>query len=156
MMVVMTAPGFYGVTQFPGEALVTQAPEQPVPAPKGSLLLHVQPAGTQVFVDGYFAGIADDFDGNPAALVLETGAHIIELDDPSYQSVRFDVRIDANQSIVYRRELSPNTPPIATPPAGPISSAPMYLIPGCYLGNVPPKDAGLPATCDPSHAVRLK
>jgi hypothetical protein len=159
VMVVMTPPGFYGSSQFPGEAAAAQVPTPapaPAPAPKGSLLLHVQPAGAQVFVDGYFTGIADDFDGNPGALVLETGAHIIELDDPSYQSIRFDVRIDANQSIVYRRELSPNAPAIATPAAAPISSAPTYLIPGCYLGNVPPKDAGLPATCDPSRAVRLK
>jgi len=160
MMVVMTPPGFYGVPQVPAEtalAPVSAPAPLPAPAPKGSLLLYVQPARAQVLVDGYYAGTVDDFDGNPGALVLETGAHIIELDDPSYQSVRFDVRIDANQSIVYRRELSPISPTIAAP-AVPISStpAPMYLIPGCYLGNVPPKDAGLPATCDPSRAVRLK
>jgi hypothetical protein len=160
VMVVMTPPGFYGVPQVPAEtalAPVSAPAPLPAPAPKGSLLLYVQPARAQVLVDGYYAGTVDDFDGNPGALVLDTGAHIIELDDPSYQSVRFDVRIDANQSIVYRRELSPIIPAIAAP-AVPISStpAPMYLIPGCYLGNVPPKDAGLPATCDPSRAVRLK
>jgi hypothetical protein len=151
VMVVMTPPGFYDAPQVPAEAA-------PAPAPKGSLLLHVQPAGAQVFVDGYYAGTADDFDGNPGALVLETGAHIIELDDPSYLNVRFDVRIDANQSIVYRRELSPIGPAIMAPSAAPINSTPtpMYLIPGCYLGNVPPKDAGLPATCDPSRVVTLK
>ena len=144
-MVVMT-PGFYGLPQ----AEAAPAP-LPAPAPKGSLLLLVQPAGAQVFVDGYYAGIADDFDGNPVALMLETGAHIIELDAPSYSNVRFDVRIDADRSIVYRRELSPIDPVIMAP-----STSPMYLIPGCYLGNVPPKDAGLPATCDPSRVVRLK
>jgi hypothetical protein len=155
VMVVMTAPGFYGVPQVPAEVAPASVP---APAPKGSLLLHVQPAGAQVFVDGYYAGTADDFDGNPGALVLDTGAHIIELDDPSYQTVRFDVRIDANQSIVYRRELTPVTPTITAPSTAPTNSTPtpMYLIPGCYLGNVPPKDAGLPATCDPSRVIRLK
>jgi hypothetical protein len=28
-----------------------------------------------------------------------------------------------------------------------------YLIPGCYMGNVPPKEANLPATCDITRAV---
>lgn len=155
VLVVMTPPGFYGVPQVPAEVAPARVPP---PAPKGSLLLHVQPAAAQVFVDGYYAGTADDFDGNPGALVLDTGAHIIELDDPSYQTVRFDVRIDANQSIVYRRELTPLTPAITAPPAAPANytPTPMYLIPGCYLGNVPPKDAGLPATCDPSRVIRLK
>jgi hypothetical protein len=155
VMVVMTPPGFYGVPQVSTDVVPAQVP---APAPKGSLLLHVQPARAQVFVDGYYAGTADDFDGNPGALVLDTGAHIIELDDPSYLSVRFDVRIDTNQSIVYRRELSPISPAITAPPAAPINSTPtpMYLIPGCYLGNVPPKDAGLPSSCDPARVVRLK
>jgi hypothetical protein len=114
----------------------------------------VQPARTQVFVDGYYAGIADDFDGNPGPLVLDTGAHIVELDEPGFETVRFDVRIDANRSIAYRREL---TPVIAAPQTAPITSkpTPMYSIPGCYLGNVPPKDAGLPSTCDPARAIRL-
>ena len=149
-MVVM-APGYYDVPQLPAEIV-------PAPAPKGSLLLQVQPARAQVFVDGYYAGTADDFDGNPGALVLDTGAHIIELDDPAYDTVRFDVRIDANQSIVYRRELVALAPAITAPSSSPNNSAPtpMYSIPGCYLGNVPPKDAGLPATCDPSRVIRLK
>ena len=155
VMVVMTPPGFYGVPQAPADAAPARVP---APNPKGSLLLHVQPAAAQVFVDGYYAGTADDFDGNPGALVLETGAHIIELDDSSFESVRFDVRIDANQSLVYRRELSPLNQPGIAPSAAPINSVPtpMYLIPGCYLGNVLPKDAGLPSTCDPSRVIRLK
>ena len=38
----------------------------------------------------------------------------------------------------------------------PIARKPFYFIPGCYLGDVPPKDAGLPASCDQSKTVVVK
>lgn len=40
-------------------------------------------------------------------------------------------------------------PPKATePPFVPTGDRTLYVIPGCYVGNVPPKDVKLPATCD--------
>ena len=129
LMVVMAPSDFYGVPQVPA---AVAAAREPAPAPKGNLLLHVQPAEAQVFVDGYYAGTADDFDGNPGALVLETGAHIIELDAPSYLGTRFDVRIDANQSIAYRRELAPIGPANAA-----ASASPMVLSPALSSGTSP-------------------
>jgi hypothetical protein len=133
------------------------AAESTVPArtPKGSLVLQVQPARALVFVDGYFVGIVDDFDGTPGALVLDAGAHVIELDDPAYDHAQFDVRIDSQKSIVYRRELSPVSAALEPAPLNSTPS-PMYSIPGCYLGNVAPKDAGLPSSCDPARAIRLR
>jgi hypothetical protein len=130
-------------------------PAPPVEAPaKGSLVLRVQPGTAQVWVDGYYAGSADDFNGSPRTLALEAGPHTIELDEPAHETVRFDVRTVSNEPIVYRRELTRVS--VAPPAPIPSTSTPVYLIPGCYLGNVPPKDAELPATCDPSRAVRLR
>ena len=31
-----------------------------------------------------------------------------------------------------------------------------YVIPGCYMGNVPPEDTGLPEGCDPRRAITIK
>jgi hypothetical protein len=31
-----------------------------------------------------------------------------------------------------------------------------YLVPGCYMGNVPPEEANLPATCDLARAVSFQ
>jgi hypothetical protein len=42
---------------------------------------------------------------------------------------------------------APQDPPDAT---APVPRTTVYFIPGCYLGNIPPKDAKLPATCDQS------
>jgi hypothetical protein len=40
-------------------------------------------------------------------------------------------------------------------PASPVSSTPIYLIPGCYLGNVAPESARLPASCDTKRVVTV-
>jgi hypothetical protein len=31
-----------------------------------------------------------------------------------------------------------------------------YIVPGCYIGNVPPQDAGLPASCDLSRTITIQ
>jgi hypothetical protein len=48
----------------------------------------------------------------------------------------------------------PPVPDVAPPAAK--APATFYLIPGCYMGNVPPRDANLPATCDISRAVSVQ
>jgi hypothetical protein len=145
---------FYMMAPLLAIATPTRAPEPPqVEAPaKGRLVLQVQPNTAQVFVDGSYVGEADDFDGSPHSLLLEAGSHVVDLDQPGYETTRFNVTTASNESLTYRRELT-RVP--ALPPA-PIPSTPVYFIPGCYLGNVLPQDAGLPASCDLSRAVRLK
>ncbi|MBI4888729.1 MAG: PEGA domain-containing protein [Acidobacteria bacterium] len=51
----------------------------PAHPPDASLRLEVTPKDTEVFVDGYYAGIVDDFDGVFQRLHLERGEHDITL-----------------------------------------------------------------------------
>jgi hypothetical protein len=45
--------------------------------------------------------------------------------------------------------IEPPPPPRAPePPFVPTGDRTLYVIPGCYVGNVPPKDVKLPDTCD--------
>ena len=120
------------------------APHVEQPLQKGSLVLNIEPAATQVFVDGYYVGTSDDFSGQRGGAFLESGAHAVELIAPGYERVAFDVKIPANQATVYRHQMQR----IQQAPPAPKVPTTFYLIPGCYMGNVPPKDAGLPATCD--------
>jgi hypothetical protein len=56
----------------------------------------------QVLVDGYYAGIVDDFDGSFQRLNLEEGVHKIEIRTPNGPPLTFDVNVIAGQTITYR------------------------------------------------------
>ncbi len=126
------------------------------PPEVGRLALDVQPATAQVFVDGYYVGTAADFTASTGGLVLETGPHRIDLVMPDHELMSFDVRIAPNQFITYRQVLKPINAQPVQPPAVRSAPATFYLIPGCYMGNVPPKEANLRPTCDPAQAITFQ
>ena len=78
--------------------------------PTGELRLQVRPRNAEVFVDGYFAGYVDDFDGIVQALRLEEGPYSIELVAPGYEPIVFNVRIQPGRKITYRGDLRPQRP----------------------------------------------
>lgn len=122
----------------------------------GSLILDIQPRTAQVFVDGYYVGTPDDFIADRGGLLLESGAHRIQVIMPDHEQVTFDVRIAPNQFITYRRVLNPvKVEPVPAPAARSAPST-FYLIPGCYMGNVPPKEVTLQPTCDPALAITFQ
>ncbi|MGE0703324.1 MAG: PEGA domain-containing protein [Vicinamibacterales bacterium] len=59
----------------------------------GSVRLKVTPRDASVYVDGYYAGVVDDFDGFFQRLPLEPGPHRIEMQLDGYTPLTFDVRI---------------------------------------------------------------
>ncbi len=71
----------------------------------GDLRLQVRPRNAAVYVDGYYAGIVDDFDGVFQRLTLEVGPHEIELDAPGLEPQLFDVYIDPAQTVTLRSDL---------------------------------------------------
>jgi hypothetical protein len=78
--------------------------------PTGELRLQVRPRDAQVFVDGYYAGTVDDFDGVFQSLRLEEGDYQIELVLPGYEPLGFDVRITPGEKVTYRGDLLPEQP----------------------------------------------
>jgi hypothetical protein len=151
-------------------------PNQPEQKPAtGSLRLELQPSTVlQIYVDGVYVGTSDDLNGE---LTLEPGTHNIEVRAPGYETLSVDVKIVAERTITYRGALTPEAGLTAsakattvekpratgavvgatevTPHAteSPATATTFYLIPRCYIGNVPPKDARLPATCDQSRVI---
>ena len=73
----------------------------------GSLHLKVKPRDAEVYVDGYYSGSVDDFDGTFQKLELEAGPHRIEVRKPGFATLTFEVRIPNDESVTYRGELSP-------------------------------------------------
>jgi hypothetical protein len=129
----------------PAPARDSRPIEQP-PAP-GRLILDVEPGTAQVFADGYYVGVPDDFGAARGGGLLDAGTHRIDISATGYEPVTLDLRVTAGQTMTYRAVLKPTPPPVSVAPTT------FYLIPGCYMGNVPPKDAHLPATCDVARAV---
>ena len=158
-------PYAYGLPVAYGSPYLAGTPfpslPSPVPQPKpptGRLHLNLQSGiDPQIFVDGYYSGLFSDVAGE---LTLDVGAHSIELREEGFQNLRVDVRIPLYDVISYdvdlkRIEVGPLPPvePVVQPPQVVPPPTTIYVIPGCYIGNVPPKDAGLPAGCDPGRAV---
>lgn len=71
----------------------------------GSVRLRVKPADAQVYVDGYFMGEIDSFDGVFQRLTLEAGAHRIEIRADGYEPVQFEVMIVPGETITYKGDL---------------------------------------------------
>lgn len=65
--------------------------------PQSSLRLNVTPSGASVYIDGYFAGTVDEFDGTLQRLHVEPGEHEIV------------VYLEGYRSLTERLYLSPNS-----------------------------------------------
>lgn len=118
--------------------------EAPLP---GRLVLDIEPATAQIFTDGYYVGLPEDFSSTRGGLAIDAGVHRLDLSANGYEAMAVDLRVSPGQVVTYRATLKPLPPPSAMAPTT------FYLIPGCYMGNIPPKDAHLPATCDPTRAI---
>ena len=71
----------------------------------GSIRLKVNPSNASVYVDGYYVGIVDDFDGAFQRLRLEPGAHRLEIRASDHRPLSLDVWISEDQTISYRGDL---------------------------------------------------
>jgi len=71
----------------------------------GELRLDVEPKHAEVYVDGYFAGHVDDFDGIFQSLRLEDGTYRVEIVAPGYEPLEVDIRIQPGRKITYRGDL---------------------------------------------------
>jgi len=123
----------------------------------GYLQLQVVPASAEVFVDGLYVGNVNDVRQIVPGHSLEPGPHRLELRAPGYESVTVDVRIDPNDTRIYRASLEAATrrePPAPTV----VAAAPprtFYVIPGCYAGDKPPKADRLRPGCNTSRLVTV-
>ncbi len=76
----------------------------------GAVRVQVKPRDAQVFVDGYYVGVVDEFDGTFQRLRLDTGPHRIEIRKDGFETLRFDVRVTFDHTITLRGELKPAAP----------------------------------------------
>ena len=73
----------------------------------GFLRLKVRPRDAEVYVNGYFVGIVNDFDGIFQRLRLEEGTHTVELRHPGYQPLPLDVLIVPGEKVTFEGDMLP-------------------------------------------------
>jgi hypothetical protein len=71
----------------------------------GGLRLKIKPREGKVYIDGYFVGAVDSFDGLFQKLDLEAGGHRVEIRADGYEPLQFEVLITARESVTYKGEL---------------------------------------------------
>jgi hypothetical protein len=74
----------------------------------GDVRLQLSPRDAAVYVDGYYAGIVDDFDGRFQRLTLTVGPHQIEVEADGCEPQTFDVYVDPARTVDLQGELYPD------------------------------------------------
>ena len=119
----------------------------------GSLRLQVSPRETEVYIDSYYAGTVDDFDGIFQRLHIEPGSHDITLYLDGYKTVRQRIYLQPTGTFRLRymmqplgagevAEPRPAEPPPPQPQAGaqgPAQAGPNRYPPPPQRGGPPPR-----------------
>ncbi len=106
-------PYFYGPSAF--------GPWGPYPygvryEERGSIRLQVKPEETEVYVDGYYAGVVDSYDGFFQRLHLPAGAHDIELRLEGYRSIQEQLYLTIGSTYRLQHTMEPLAPGETTQP----------------------------------------
>lgn len=121
--------------------------------------LEVEPKNAAVFVDGYYAGIVDDFNGFFQRLRIPPGDHELTLYLEGYRTIHQHVNLSARSGYKARyvllplpagetSEAPPAPPPVPTPPPG------TYALPRTpYRGTRPPSSVTPPPPPAPPGAI---
>jgi PEGA domain len=113
----------------------------------GYLLPQVTPGTAEVVIDGEYLGTVDELRRTGVGQELQPGPHRLELRAPGYEPVTAGVRIAADETLFYRRDLESTPRPAPAPPPPGVPKT-FYVIPGCYAGDRPPQAERLPSNCN--------
>ena len=95
----------------------------------------IAPKDAQVFVDGYYAGVADNFDGAFQELHVAPGGHVISVYLNGYRTLTRSIYAEPNKTVTFKDRLAPLAPgERSAPPAPPRSPK---------VAPVQPADAGV-------------
>jgi hypothetical protein len=72
---------------------------------QGSLRLRIKPRDAQVFIDGYYVGLVDSFDGIFQRLSLDSGGHRVEIRAEGFEQLQFEVLVTPGETVTYQGEL---------------------------------------------------
>jgi hypothetical protein len=122
--------------------------------------IQVTPRDTEVYVDGYHAGIVDDFDGFAQRLRVAPGEHVIELYLDGHRPVAYTILFHPGETYRIRHVMEPLTAgepeparPAARAAAGSRPPAPIYDALGRPIG---PMSGPAPGVAGGAIAIRVQ
>lgn len=136
-----------------GASFTSRASAQELPyVDPATVRLQVSPKETEVYIDGYYSGLVDDFDGVLQRLRLDPGAHDITLYLAGYRTVsqklqlepRGTFRIKQTMEKLAEGETAAPRPAAPAPPPrdtrGPVTQPPRPPFPGDAGPRPQPRD----------------
>jgi hypothetical protein len=72
---------------------------------QGAIKLKVKPNNAKVYVDGYFVGYVNQFDGAFQKLSLNGGQHKVEVKADGYETSEFDVLVTPDKTVTFAGDL---------------------------------------------------
>lgn len=119
--------------------------------------LEVAPKDAQVYADGYYVGIVDDFDGTFQRLHLSPGDHELVIYKPGFRTVKQTIRVRPRQDSKIRYKLQPlpagetaEAPPPPPPQPPPQDERPQRAAPPAEgYGPTPPPSRMPPSRMPP-------
>jgi hypothetical protein len=133
----------------------------------GRLRVDVVPSSARVYVDGSFIGTVSDVNYRSGGYRLPPGSHRVSVRAPGYEGSGASVWVPPGQSVMYQDYLDRPVARYRSSPYLPVSyhsrsswyhggsfhaiapqgPPPMYVIPGCYAGDAPPRPEKLLPGC---------
>jgi len=68
---------------------------------QGALKLKVKPRNAKVYVDGFYVGLVDQFDGASQKLTLNQGRHTVEIKAEGFETALLDVEVTAEETVTF-------------------------------------------------------
>ena len=99
----------------------------------GNLKTDITPKQTEVYVDGYYAGVADDFDGIFQQLDVSPGGHAVTLHLEGYRTITRNIYVQPDSTSKLKETMEKLAPGEVADPVTP---------PGRSDGTIPTPDVG--------------
>ena len=123
--------------------------EEPRPAESpasGRLIMDLEPAEAEVFADGYYVGVLEDFSGARGGGLLTAGLHRIDVSARGFESLTRVINVTAGQAVTVRGSLKALPPPV-----GSLALFSISFLGVIWVTSLQTRRAA--ATCDQSRAT---
>jgi hypothetical protein len=122
-----------------------------LPYSTSAIRVRVKPVETQVYINGYYAGIVDDFDGVFQRLYLPAGQHAIELHLDGFRSYHQKLYAGPGDTLEITHQMQPLRPGEVNAPV-----APPQALPREWTETTPPVAGERPSSPFGILAIRVE